>query len=117
MATPGELRSQTLRELRAARKNMASAVFQMALRKEPPKVQRDAALKQLATQQAILALENAELAEIRDDLVANEAELLKGIAALGKAREKLTKVAKVLDALGAALATVTKIAKFATGLM
>jgi hypothetical protein len=117
MATPSELRSQTLRELRAARKDMASVIFQMSLRKEPMEVQRDAALKQLATQQAILTLENAELSEIRDQLVANETELAKGIAALGKARAKLTKVAKVLDALGSVLTTAAKIAKFATGLI
>lgn len=111
MPTAGELRNETLRELRAARKDMASARFLLALRDQPREVQRDAALKQLRTQQMILSLENAVLAEIRDQLAAQEQELTKGIAALAKARKNLTSVARVLDALGQVLSIVAKIAK------
>src|SRR5690606_40432634 len=41
MPTAGELRNETLRELRAARKDMASARFLLALRDQPREVQRD----------------------------------------------------------------------------
>lgn len=117
MASPSELRKETLRELRAARKAMAAAGFLLALQRQPREVQREAAIKQLETQQTILALENAELAEIRDQLIANEVELANGIAALGRARQNISKVAKIIETVGSVLTTVGKILKVAgTGL-
>lgn len=117
MATPAELRTETLRELRAARKDMTSAIFLMALENESPEKRTEAAHKLLDTERAILALGNEQLADIRDKLVANEVELRKGIVELGKARKRLSQVAKVLDAVGSVLGIVAKIAKFAaTGL-
>jgi hypothetical protein len=113
MATPGELRTRTLRELRAARKDMTSAIFLISLESQPEQRRKEAALKLLDTERAILALGNEELAEIRDVLLENETELLEGIAELGKARKRLSQVAKVLDAVGGVLTTVAKVAKFA----
>lgn len=113
MTTPGKLRIHALRELRAARRDMTSAIFLMSLETLPPPRRTEAALKLLDTERAILALCNEQLAEIRDDLLANERELLKGIAELAKARKRLGQAAKVLDALGGLLTTVARIAKFA----
>lgn len=58
---------------------------------------------------AILKLENAALADIRDQLKANETEIAKGIAGLEKATADIKKVAKVLKAIDAALGVILKI--------
>jgi hypothetical protein len=92
---------------------MTSAIFLMSLETLPLSKRTEAAFKLLDTERAILALCNEQLAEIRDDLLANEPELLKGIAELAKARKRLAQAAKVLDALGGLLTTVARIAKFA----
>ena len=63
----------------------------------------------LATQRARLRLGTAELAAIRDQLKANEPELVKAMAAMGRARTKLHNVKTVLVAAAALLRTVGRI--------
>jgi hypothetical protein len=116
MPAPGELKSMTLKELRAARKDMLSGPWKISIKAEPPDVRRAAALRFLDIEQAILELENAALADIRDKLAENEAALLAGTKALAKARQNLAKVQAVLEAIGTLLAVAAKVAKFvATG--
>ena len=116
MPAPGELRDMTLKELRAARKAMFSGPWKVAIQKQPLEVRRTAAHRLVDIEQAILELENADLAAIRDKLVANETDLLKGTQALAKARQNLAKVQAVLEAVGTLLAIAAKVAKFvATG--
>ncbi len=116
MPAPGELKSMTLKELRAARKDMLSGPWRLAIKAQPAEVRRAAALRFLDVEQAILELENAALADIRDKLAANEAALIAGTKALAKARQNLAKVQAVLEALGTLLTVAAKIAKFvATG--
>lgn len=110
--TPGKIRKETLKELRATRKSMTSAAWLLSIQKQPIEVRRDAALKLLDVEQAILALGNATLSDIRDQLVENEVELLKGRQRLEKARVRLTRVKGVLKAVGDFLAVVGKAVKF-----
>lgn len=112
MPAPAELREMTLKELRAARKAMLSGPWKVSIQKQPPEKRRDAALKLSDIQQAILALENADLADIRDRLAANEDDLLAGVQALAGARQNLAKVQAVLEAVGTLLAIAAKVAKF-----
>lgn len=112
MATPAEIRKRTLQELRATRKDMASAKFLLSLRGQPPKVKTSAAIKALQVELAILELENAALAEIRDKLIRNEVALKTGVRKLAKARRTLTKVKGMLSAVGKLLTTVAKIVNF-----
>lgn len=117
MTAPGELKSMTLKELRAARKDMSSGPWKVSMQKQPPDVRRTAALRLADIEQAILSLGNAELAVIRDKLVANENDLLAGTGALARARANLARVQAYLEAAGQLLVIVAKVAKFvATGL-
>jgi hypothetical protein len=116
MPAPGELRDMTLRELRAARKDMLSGPWKLSIRNQPQEVRRAAALRLADIEQAILELENAVLADIRDKLIENEDALLAGTRALAKARQNLAKVQAVLEAIGTLLVVAAKVAKFvATG--
>ncbi len=109
---PGETKKEVLKELRQTRKDMMSAVWVDAIRKKAVDVRREAALKLADVKDAIHELQNAELAEIRDKLIENETDLLKGTERLSRARKNLTQVREVLDAAGALLETLVKVAKF-----
>ena len=63
----------------------------------------------LALQRARLRLGTAELAAIRDQLRANERELVKAMAALGRARKRLRDVKTVLVAAASLLRIVGRI--------
>jgi len=114
MAAPSETRTETLKILRAARKDLSSAPWLLHLKRQPPEVRTEAAIKVLDTEQAILALGNAELASIRDKLIENEKDLREGKEALEEARKKLNRVKTMLSKLGAVLGTVGKVVKFVT---
>lgn len=118
MAPPSKTKNDVLKELRATRRDMISAAWIISLKNQPENVRRNAAFKLSDTQQAILALANAQLAKIRDKLMANEVELRNGRDALAKGEaEPREKVETVLQALGQFLTTVAKVVKFvATGL-
>ena len=63
----------------------------------------------LAVQRARLRLGNATLADIRDRLKANEAELISGTRALDKALKNLNRVRHVLETTTAFLKTIGRI--------
>jgi hypothetical protein len=111
--TPGEIRDATLKELRATRQSMHQLEWDMALDGEPVAVQREAAIARLNVGKAIIALQNAQLAEIRDDLVENEDELSAGIAALAKKRDNLKKVKETLDVVDEVLSVLRQVLNFA----
>lgn len=110
--TPSEIRRQTLKELRATRKDMASAAFLLTLQKKPENVQLDAARHSLDVQSAIRALENEQLSAIATELSANEAPLLKGISDLERARKSLAKVETIIKAAGSVLEILAKVFSF-----
>lgn len=111
--TPGEIRNETLRELRAMRVTMHALEWDMALDGQPEAVQKKAALERLNVGKAILALENTQLAEIRDGLKQNEAALLAGISSLSDKKGNLKKIKDTLVILDKVLTTLAKVLEFA----
>jgi len=110
--TPAENRKETLKQLRAARKSMISKAWLLSLKDQPEKVRREAAVELLNIEQAILELSNTTLSDIRDKLVENKADLLKGRENLEEALARLTCVKTVLKAVGDVLVVVGKVVKF-----
>ena len=110
--SPGDVKKETLKALRRTRKEMMSAAWIDALKKKSDEERRVAALKLLDVNNAIHELQNAVLADIRDKLVANEAELLKGIAGLDKALENLNQAKKVINSVSKVLDIVAKVVTF-----
>jgi hypothetical protein len=109
---PSEIRSATLQQLRAVREDMMSAEWDLSMSAQTAAVKTAAAKKLVNVERAILALENADLAAIRDKLVENEGDLLAGTAALARARQNLAKVQEVLQAVGVLISIAAKVAKF-----
>lgn len=112
MSTPAKSREESLRVLRGTRRDMSSAKWLLAVKKQPKKVRREAANRLLDIEQAILALGNAKLTEIRDKLIANEQELRDGREELKKARKRLNQVKTVLGKIDRLLDAVAKVVKF-----
>jgi hypothetical protein len=95
--TAEEIHDMTLGQLRAARLKMMSAPWLIELKKNPDK-KSEAADALLRVNSAILELENAEMASIRDDLLANEAELQEGITDLEGALQTVAGIGTALTA-------------------
>ena len=110
--SPSNTKKEILKKLRQTRKEMMFAAWTGAIRKKPVEVRREAALKLLDINDAIHELQNANLAEIRNKLIANETELLEGTANLGQALENLNQVKKVLNTVSKLLDVVAKVVKF-----
>ena len=112
--SPGKTKKEVLKQLRQTRNAMMSAAWIDSVREQSLELRREAALKRADIMDAIHELQNAELAEIRDKLIENEAELLKGTAKLGEALENLEKVKKILDAATKLLGILSQVVKFVT---
>lgn len=113
--TPEEIKSKTLDELYALRKDMNSAEWRLSLEAAAPDDKRRAAEALLDVQQMILALENAQLAAIRDKLIANESALAEGVVRLSRARQRLGQARDVIEAVGGLIGTAVKVVKIAGG--
>ena len=111
--SPSQVRGQTLAELRQTVLAMMSPEWDLALEGRPRAEVTGAARTLLAAQRARLRLENAELAEIRDKLVANQPALVEGIVNLDRALGKLSNVTAVLAAATGLLRTVGRIINLA----
>jgi hypothetical protein len=107
--SPSEIRKQTLKQLRAARTGMMSTEWMFALEKADPETQVRAAKELLRVHHAIQKLENAELADIRDKLLENEAALAQGADQLESALENLVQIKAVLKAVAGLLVTAARI--------
>jgi len=107
--TPSEIRAATLQQLRATRTAMMSAAWVLPLESKDAATQAEAAQKLVEVQQTILKLENAQLSEIRDALIANEAQLSRRIDKLGQALSNLKQVKTVLKAVTAVIETAAKV--------
>ena len=106
---PSKIRTRTLRDLRKTFLAMMSPAWDMALDGKTNKEVTEAARALLAVQRARLRLGNAELADIRDGLKANEAELAVGGRKLAGALDRLHNVKAVLAATSAVLRTVARV--------
>lgn len=107
--TASETRAATLKQLRAARKRMTSLEWTLKLEQESQAVKQSAAVEQIRVNHAILKLVNTQLAEIRDALVANEADLEIGRARLQQAVDSLANVKATLVAVKAFLGVVRRV--------
>lgn len=104
-----EQRKATLKQLRVARKEMLSSRWMLALEDEDEETRSAAARMLLDIGHAIRRLENEQLADIRDALVANEEHLTEGRRRLEGALEDLERVTKVLSAAAKLLGVVGRI--------
>jgi hypothetical protein len=112
MTSPSQSKKLILQELRRTRRDMLSTEWLLAVKKQPKPVRRKAAFQLLNVEQAILELGNAQLAEIRNKLIANEKDLRQGRENLEKARKKLTQVTTVLGKIEKLLGVVGKVVRF-----
>jgi hypothetical protein len=106
---PYELKNQTVRELGKTRNAMASPTYLWELAKLSPEKQRESALLQHQVQLAHLKMRAAELAQIRDKLVFNEAGLTAGIESVEKVLLHLTRVEEILAAVTSFVNVVGKV--------
>ncbi len=95
---PSVLRRRLLSEMRKTVLAMMSPEWDLALEGKTKDEVTKAARTLLAMQRARLRLGNEELAEIRDQLKANEKGLVSGMKALQRSRKKLANVKTVLAA-------------------
>jgi hypothetical protein len=106
---PSELRKKTLAEMGKAFTAMMTPEWDLALEGKTDEELTEAARALLAVQRARLRLGNAELADIRDRLEADETALCTGIDFLDEALEDLQNVQRVLEATTLLLAVVGRI--------
>jgi hypothetical protein len=106
---PFELEKMMMAELRKIFLKMTSPRWDLALLGKSEEEVTEAALSLLAVQRTRLRLENKELAELRDGLIANEAELIAGRDAVDEALTDLSNVKGVLEAVTGFLKTIGKI--------
>ncbi|HBK56942.1 MAG TPA: hypothetical protein DDZ76_11775 [Xanthomonadales bacterium] len=106
---PSDIKSMTLSQLRATRKAMFSAQWMLALETADPATRTSAAQQMLAVNHAIVTLENGQLDSIRQQLIANEADLTASAQTLTNALTDLSKVNSVLTAITGFLGIIGKI--------
>lgn len=107
--TPSEISNQTLEQLRETFLKMTSPEWDLALMGKPEDVVNEAAKTLLLVQRARLRLDNAELADIRDKLVANEKDLEEGRDQLNKSLERLDQIEGALNAITSLLDVVARV--------
>lgn len=110
--TPGEIRKQTIAQLRKIVTAMMSPEWDLALEGQSKAAEAKAAKLLLKVQRTRLRLMNAELKDIRDKLKANETALNQGTQSLQGALGNLQDVQRVLDATTAFVQIAAKIAAF-----
>ncbi|MDQ3289355.1 MAG: hypothetical protein M3Q42_14105 [Pseudomonadota bacterium] len=113
---PSDIESMTLKQLRATRNAMFSAQWMLAVQDADPATKTDAARQMLMVNHAIVVMENKELSEIRDQLVANEAALTAGSQSLSHALADLDDTKAVLSAVSGFLGIVGRIVPLMAGL-
>jgi hypothetical protein len=109
--TPAEIRKATLEQLLATREKMMSTRWMLRLKAAPAAEQEAAAKTLVQVHHVILELQNQKLADIRDQLVANEKALADGIDALKKSLKTIEKIGVAVQAVGQFLQIVARVAK------
>lgn len=108
---PSDIRSMTLKQLRATRKAMFSAQWMLSLQTADATARTTAAQQMLAVNHAIVTLENSQLNDIRQQLIDNETDLTNAAQTLSDALTDLSKVNTVLSAITGFLGIVGKVAQ------
>lgn len=99
----------TLKQLRGVRRSMLSARWTLSLEKADENTRNRAAKQLLQVNHAILGLENAQLSELRTQLLDNEAALLQSMKMVDKAMSDLREVESVLGTITGFLGIVGKV--------
>lgn len=94
---PFRLRDAILKQLRATLRAMTSPEFMLELDEQPTTVQTKAAMQLLQVHRHILKLENAQLSDIRDELLRQEDDLTLAIEDLKEAQEDLAEIEQNLE--------------------
>ena len=113
MAAPFEIREDIRRMLGTVRNAMNKPRFVLALDRQPAATQQRMARLLLAVMKARLRVTNAQLTDLRDDLVANEARLAEGRKTLERSLRNLSKTKEILDATAAFLQIIGRLAALA----
>lgn len=111
--TPEEIKNMAVEQLRAFREKTLTIEWSMAKQAASQDDRRVAARAAIQAHQAILALDSAELANIRDQLVANEPALRTGTEELKSALKDIESLKATLGAVKAVLSVVGKIVSIA----
>ena len=106
---PSDLYSATLSALTQARSVMLSPDWQAALDSATAADRMAASRELIQVQQAILALSNAALSDIANQMAANEKGLTQATSALTAALGDLTKVQNVLQTITGLVGVVAQI--------
>ena len=106
---PGKRRDELLKELRAVLAAMTTQEYFDKLRAGTPADRKQAAKLMLATNNAVVELENAELAEIRDKLKDREEELAAATDALTASIMRFQNLKASLDAIAQILGLIGKV--------
>ncbi len=106
---PSDLYSGLLAALTSTRSDLLSPAWQAALDQSSADTRIAAGKQLIALQGAILALSNASLNDIAEEMKANEADLTTCTNNLRGALKDLTKVQDVLSSVSSALKVVAKI--------
>ena len=109
---PSEIREETLKQLQQTVLQMTSPEWDLALEGEPEEQVKRAKKELLRVQAARLSLENAQLAEIRDKLIQNDAALEQGRQRLSWALQNLQQVQSVLEAVSSFLDIASRVVAF-----
>lgn len=107
---PEKLLEQTLACLRLTRRALLSSEWDNQIAARTPEEKRSAAETLSKVQKALLALENTELAAIRDRLRENENDLISGTNKLNEALANLADVKKVIDTVNALVQIAARVA-------
>lgn len=105
----GQTRDDALRELRATRSAMLSATWLLNLESEDEATQSEAARQLLRVNHAIRKLENAQLEDIRNQILENETELESARATVEQALENLNRVKTVLESVATFLGVIARV--------
>ena len=111
--TPEEIKNMTVEQLRAFREKTLTIEWSMAKQDASQDDRRVAARAAIQAHQAILALGNAELENIGDQLAANGPALRKGTEELKSALKDIESLKGTLGAVKAVLSVVGKIVSIA----
>ena len=110
--TPEEIVEMTLEQLREFRTKTLTTEWSRAKEDADPETRSQAAKATIKVQHAILALENAELATIRENLAQNEDDLREGTESLKTALAGIESFKDTVSAVTTVLGVVGRIVAF-----
>jgi hypothetical protein len=106
---PYELKGLTVKQLGEIRNSMAEPEYLWKIMNSSPEEQKESAIMMHHVQLTHLRMRTAELADIRDKLIANEADLTMGIQKVREVMTDLQKTDQILSNVSGFLQIVERI--------